>query len=285
MAAHTGAVLETLDQLGLDVVRTAAPSRSSAAKAIGNHAESVDLVVAGGGDGTLNAVLQGLVGSKLPLGILPLGTANDLAKTLGIPLDLEQACAVIAQGRKRRIDVGRVNDVYFFNEASIGLSVRVCRAMTKEEKSTFGVLALVYHGLRLVLEMRRFRALITLSSGEVVAVRTAQLTVGNSRNFGGFVSSDDAAIDDRELDLYSVELEHWWSYFDACGALLHKRYDDVRTVFTRHDKRFDVKTGRPMRIEADGEIVSMTPATYVVVPRAIDVFVPEAPPADEGRAG
>jgi YegS/Rv2252/BmrU family lipid kinase len=275
--------IDALQSLGLEVVHADITTRSSVAAAVQQHSDSVDLVIAGGGDGTLNAVLQGLVGSRLPLGILPLGTANDLAKTLGIPTDLQQACDVIGQGHTRRIDIGRVNDVYFFNEASIGMSVALCRRLTKESKSTFGIFALLLHASQIVFAMRRFRALVTLPSGEVIAARTAQLTIGNGQNFGGFVATDDATIDDRKLDLYSVRLTTWRDYFEAMSALLRRRYDDVRSVFTLHGKRFEVKTGKRMRIEADGEIVSTTPATFEVVPGAIDVFVPA--PSQPGEAG
>ena len=277
VAAKSSHALAALRELGLDIVHADIATRSSVASAIRRHADRVDLVIGGGGDGTLNAVLQGLVGSKLPLGILPLGTANDLAKTLDIPADLAQACDIIGQGHTRRIDVGRVNEVYYFNEASIGMSVALCRRLTKESKSSFGVFALIFHALQIMFAMRRFRALVTLPSGEVIAQRTAQLTVGNGRNFGGFVATDDADIDDRKLDLYSVQLKDWKDYLEAMAALLRRRYDDVRSVFTLHGRRFEVKTGKRMRIEADGEIVASTPATFEIVPSAIEVFVP-APP-------
>ena len=280
--ARSSGALDMLQALDLDVVHAEAGARASVAAAIRKYSGSVDLVVAGGGDGTLNAVLQGLVGSGLPLGILPLGTANDLAKTLGIPTDLAEACDVIGQGHMRRIDIGKVNDVYFFNEASIGMSVALCRRLTKESKSTFGVFALLFHALQIVFAMRRFRALITLSSGEVIAQRTAQLTVGNGENFGGFVTTDEAAIDDRKLDLYSVQLSGWKEYFEALTALLRRRYDDARSVFTLHGRRYDVRTARRMRIEADGEIVSSTPAVFEIVPSAVDVFVPRPSPPAEG---
>lgn len=282
VAAKSSDAIAALEEAGLDVVHAPITTRASVAARLRQHSDGVDLVVAGGGDGTLNAVLQGLVGTKLPLGILPLGTANDLAKTLSIPIDLKQACDVIVQGHTRRIDIGRVNDVYFFNEASIGMSVALCRRLTKESKSTFGVFALLFHALQIVFAMRRFRALITLPSGEVIAARTAQLTVGNGQNFGGFVATDDATIDDRKLDLYSVRLTNWKDYFEAMTALLRRRYDDVRSVFTLHGRRFEVKTGRRMRVEADGELISSTPATFEVVPAAVDVFVPApSPPAEE----
>jgi diacylglycerol kinase (ATP) len=283
VAPNVRRALEALKSRNIDVVKSKIQKRSAVAQIINDHRDSIDLVIVGGGDGTLNCVLQGLVGTGLPLGILPLGTANDLAKTLGIPNDLDAACDVIASGYVRRIDVGRVNDAYFFNEASVGLSVALCRALTREAKARFGVFALLYNAVVLLLKMRRFHAHVRMDGGDEFVVRTAQLTLGNSRNFGGFLATDDAQIDDRLLDLYSVGFEHGWSYFDAFRALLQRRYDEARSVFTLHGKRFEVRTRRSKHIEADGEIVTSTPAVFQVVPRAISVFVPappDEPPAE-----
>ncbi|HEY5095680.1 MAG TPA: lipid kinase [Candidatus Eremiobacteraceae bacterium] len=284
VAPNVQRVLEALRSRDIDVVRSVIRSRSAIANAIREHRDDVDCVIVGGGDGTLNGALQGLVGTDLPLGLLPLGTANDLAKTLGIPNDLDEACDVIAQGHSRRIDVGRVNDAYFFNEASVGLSVALCRALTSEAKARFGILALLYNAVVLLFRMHRFRAHVRVDGGDEFDVKTLQLTLGNSRNFGGFVASDEAEIDDRLLDFYSVGFEHGWTYFDAFRALLQRRYDEARSVHTTHGKRFEVRTHRPKRIEADGEIVTATPAVFEVVPRAVAVFVPappvEVPPVD-----
>lgn len=101
----------------------------------------VDRVILGGGDGTLNPSAAGLRDSGLPLGILPLGTANDLARTLGVPEDPERAAAVIADGRTTRLDLGYVNGRPFFNVASLGLSVDITRRLTKVMKRRWGRLA------------------------------------------------------------------------------------------------------------------------------------------------
>ncbi|HKW45762.1 MAG TPA: lipid kinase [Candidatus Eremiobacteraceae bacterium] len=280
VAPNVQRTLEALQSRGFHIVRSKIPKRAEIAQLIKRHLDSVDLVIVGGGDGTLNCVLQGIIGSGLPLGLLPLGTANDLAKTLGIPHDLQEACDVIAQGHSRLIDVGRVNDAYFFNEASIGLSVALCRALTGDAKARFGVLALLYNAIVLLVKMRRFRARVRADGDKEFDVRTVQLTLGNSRNFGGFIATDDAEIDDRLLDFYSVGFEHGWSYFDAFRTLLQRRYDEARSVHTMHGKRFEVWTHRHKHIEADGEIVSKTPAVFEVVPRAVSVFVPAPPVKD-----
>lgn len=100
--------------------------------------KQVDCVIVGGGDGTLNGVVDSLVETKLPLGILPLGTANDLARTLNIPFSIKQACEVITRGNLKAIDLGWVNGKHFFNVASIGLSVEITRQLSRGLKRRWG---------------------------------------------------------------------------------------------------------------------------------------------------
>lgn len=276
VAKNIDRVLAALAERGVELTRPGPLKRDAVARTIQEHSKDVDLVIAAGGDGTLNAALQGLIGTDLPLGIIPLGTANDLCKTLGIPADPVAACDVIADGHVRRIDVGSVNGTYYFNEASIGLSVALSRRLTPQNKSRFGVFAHLIGALSIMPRVRRFRAIIKADDEREFAVHSAQLTVGNSGNFGGVVASDEALIDDRRLDLYSVEFRYWWTYFEALLAVVRRRYDDAETVLTRHARRFEVRTGHPMSIEADGEIVSKTPALFEVVPLAIGVFAPKA---------
>ncbi|HEV2907907.1 MAG TPA: lipid kinase [Candidatus Eremiobacteraceae bacterium] len=274
-----GTAADVLHRSGLELITPVLTDKTSAAREIRAHAKSCDLVIVAGGDGSLNAALQALVDADLPLGILPLGTANDLAKSLGIPTDLEGACAVITGGVERRIDIGRVNDVYYFNEMSVGLSTTVSRIVAHDPaKKRFGIIALAYRALQVMRRMRRFHAWVKCDDEPEMLLRTAQLTIGNSREFGGFVASDDASIVDHKLDLYSVSFNQWYSYFEVLSALVRRRYDDARTVVTLHGKQFRIRTHRPRPIEADGEIVSMTPAQVRVVPNAVAVMTPAKAP-------
>ncbi|HZV78709.1 MAG TPA: lipid kinase [Candidatus Binatus sp.] len=269
--------IEALNSAGFSLVCPDLEDKQWVPKALARHAARCDLVIVGGGDGSLHYALQGLVGRNRPLGILPLGTANDLAKSLGIPAQLDAASEIIAAGETRTIDVGCVNGVYFFNEMSVGLSPMVVRLLGKDLKARFGVIALAYRALQVMRRMRRFAAYVSCDGRETV-LRTAQLTIGNSRSFGGFVASDEARIDDHRLDLYSVSFRHWWSYFEAVKALLARRYDDAPCVETMHGSDFQIRTKHPKPIEADGEIVAMTPAHVQVVPDAVAVFVPGGAP-------
>lgn len=240
------------------------------------HRDEVDMVIIGGGDGTLNAAARGLIESGLPLGVLPLGTANDLARTLGIPEDLEAAADLILAGRTRRIDCGEVNGRPFFNVASIGLSAELARTLTREVKRRFGRLGYAYAAAQVMARARPFRATIE-SGGESARVKTFQIAVGNGRFYGGGIAVDEeAVIDDAMLRLYSLEMRRPWELLllaRAFRAGRHGIFDDVRT---RAAKAFTVRTRRPRSVDADGELITETPARFRVLPGAVTVYVPES---------
>ncbi|MDQ6823987.1 MAG: lipid kinase [Candidatus Eremiobacteraeota bacterium] len=240
---------------------------------IRRYRKDADLVIMGGGDGTLNSGVDGLVETKLPLGILPLGTANDLAKTLNIPATLPEACAVIAAGHYRPVDVGTVNGKYFFNEAGCGLSKRMARHLSKGDKSIFGVLAVAASGLRVLQSARPFEAEIRCDD-KVTQIRTMHLMVGNGQNFGGVISSSDAQIDDSKLDLYSLEIEEPWEVIKALPDIVRGSYVDSAVVRVLQGREFEIRTKRPLAVDTDGEITTRTPAIFRIVPRAINIFVP-----------
>lgn len=234
-----------------------------------------DLVVLGGGDGTLNAAIPALRETGLPLGILPLGTANDLARTLGIPTELEAAARVIAAGRVRRIDLGEVNGHAFFNVASIGLSVALTRELTSDVKRRWGRLGYALATIRALLRHRPFRAEIR-HGGRRVRVRTVQVSVGNGRHYGGGMVVDAAAaIDDGLLHLHSIEVASLWKLALIYPAFREGRHGMWREVRTIAAPEIEVATRRRRRVNTDGEITTRTPARFRVLRDAIAVIVPE----------
>jgi Sphingosine kinase and enzymes related to eukaryotic diacylglycerol kinase len=134
-------VVTQLQALGFEIFEESTEKPQQLPEIIRSYRDRVDSVIVGGGDGTLNAAIEGLVDTQLPLGILPLGTANDLARTLEIPQSIAQACQVIANGNSQRIDIGQVNNKYFFNVASLGLSVQITSQLDKQVKRRWGILA------------------------------------------------------------------------------------------------------------------------------------------------
>ncbi|WP_342641512.1 lipid kinase [Rhodoligotrophos ferricapiens] len=234
----------------------------------------IDLVIVGGGDGSLNAVAPALIERRLSLGILPLGTANDLARTLSLPLDPAAAARVITAGHRRRLDLGEVNGHPFFNVASVGFSADLARGLTAEAKRRWGVLGYAIAALRILSQSRPFTLYIE-HDGQVEEVRTIQLSVGNGRFYGGGMTVEvNAQPDDGRLDVYSLEVPHWWHLIALMPALrrgTHGRWKHVRAFGTTALK---LTTRRPHDINADGELVSTTPAEFRIIPQAVEVFAP-----------
>ena len=236
-----------------------------------------DLVIVCGGDGTIRTAAAGIVAAGLPFGILPLGTGNDLARTLGIPEDLTGAAETIVAGHCRRIDVGDVNGELFFNVASIGMSVDLAQRLTPELKRRWGRVAYAIAALGVLGEARPFSATVT-GGGADVRVRTLQIAVGNGRHYGGgSIIAEHAAIDDGRLDFYSLEVAHVWKVPLMLWHLRRGRHGDWREVRTGDGVAFEVRTRRPRPVNADGEVVTLTPARFTVHPKGVTVF---APPED-----
>lgn len=234
----------------------------------------VDLVIVGGGDGTLNSVVDSLVETNLPLAILPLGTANDLARTLKIPLTIKEACDVIVKGKLKKIDLGWVNGKYFFNVASLGLSVDITNKLSRGLKRRWGVLAYGITALQVISKTRPFHVTI-FANQEEIKTKTVQIAIGNGRYYGGGMAiANDAAIDDQRLDLYSLEIRKWWQIFPLIWRLPKGQHNVLSCVRTIEAQEIEIHTRKSYDINTDGEITTISPAKFKVIPRALSVYVP-----------
>ncbi len=269
-----GVAVSRLGTAGFDLVISTPSSPREVAPWIEAHADGAEAVVVVGGDGSLNAAAPALVKTGLPLGILPAGTANDLARTLGLPEDLGAAADVIAAGHRRTIDLGEVNGHLFFNVASLGLSADLARELTRETKRRFGRFGYALTALKVLVRARPFRAIIVSSDG-AARVKTLQIAVGNGRYYGGGMAVEQSAeIDDNHLDLYSLEIGRVWKLIAMLHAFRKGRHGLWREVRATRDTSFEIRTRKPRPINADGELVTFTPAQFTVRPRAVTVFVP-----------
>ncbi len=271
-------VVDRLERGGLIVTVEHFASPDEAAADIERRAKDIDLVIVCGGDGTVASAAGAVRRTGLPMGVLPLGTANDLARTLGIPEALDGAADVIIAGCTERIDLGEVNGHPFFNVASLGLSARLAQGLTREEKRRWGRLAYALHALKVLIGFRPFEAEIT-NRDQTLRVRTLQISVGNGRHYGGgAVVHEHASIVDGQLDLYSLDPRAVWKLalmFDTFRRGQHGVWSEVKTS---RCFEFQVRTRRPRPVNADGDIVTETPARFVVRPAAVEVFVPAPPP-------
>lgn len=267
-------LLQRLDAGGLDVTTETFEALPEIARDIVRLRHRADLVIVCGGDGSVSSAALAAMESGLPLGILPMGTANDLARTLDIPMDLPAAADVIARGETRRVDVGTVNGHAFFNVASIGLSSELAQSLDPALKKRFGRLGYAVAALKVLTRASRFGATIT-EKGQRTAVETYQIAVGNGRHYGGGnVVQESAEIDDGHLDLYSLEMTNLWKLALMLRSFRSGTHGAWREVRTARCVEFDIETKRPMPINTDGEIVTATPAHFKVHPRAIAIFAP-----------
>jgi len=272
--AQAQAAIDTLKSHGIDAIHVECRRREDLSPLIVKHRDGMECAIVGGGDGTLNAAAFGVIEAGLPLGILPLGTANDLARTLGIPFDLDGAAQVIAAGRRRKIDLGLVNGQPFFNVASIGLSAELAQKLTRDIKRRFGRLGYALIAMKVLAQARPFSATIT-SETESVRVKTLQIAVGNGRFYGGGNAVEkDASIDDQHLDLYSLEFERAWKLALMARSFRYGKHGAWSEVRAIRAQEFDIRTRRPRPINADGEIVTQTPARFSIKPGAVTVFAP-----------
>ncbi|GIW77758.1 MAG: lipid kinase [Phycisphaerae bacterium] len=239
-----------------------------------DHADKVDRVIVVGGDGSINSTLSGLLKTQLPLGIIPAGTANDLARTLNLPDTPVEAARLILSDQKRVIDVAQVNDHLFINAASLGLSVNITRQLTRSLKKRWGPFAYALASARAVFRAKPFHVHVTTEQ-EKVYLKTVQLVVGNGRYFGtGMTVHEQADIDDHSLDLYSVGVYHWWSILALLPSLRWGTHQSYRSVYNARGRRFRIETRVPRPITADGEILTHTPADFLIHPKALTVFAP-----------
>jgi len=269
------AVVARLREGGLAVTVEPFSALPEIARDIVRLRERADLVILCGGDGTIASGAMAVIESSLPLGIIPMGTANDLARTLEIPMELEAAADVILNGLTRRIDVGSVNGHAFFNVASIGLSSELASKLDAGLKRRWGRLGYAIAALKVLGRARPFEADI-VEGGRTTHVRTYQIAVGNGRHYGGGnVVEEAAAIDDGHLDLYSLEMTNVWKLALMLRSFRSGRHGLWAEVRTAKGVQFDISTKKPKPVNTDGEIVTSTPARFMVHRDAVEVFVPK----------
>lgn len=267
-------LLDRLQSTGMQVRQAPLESPASIPDLIRMHASHIDCVILGGGDGSMSCAAQALIETGLPLGILPMGTANDLARTLHIPLDLSAACDVIAGGIVHEVDVGSVNGRLFFNVANIGLGVTVKRLLTADLKQRWGVFSYAHCLLRAIRDFQPFHADIECD-GRQQRVRSLQIAVGNGRHYGGGMTvSEDASLEDARFHLYSIRPMDWWNLAKIGPSLKSGEFRPDAPVDIASGFDITIRTRKPMAVTADGESVTVTPAHFRMLPKAVKIIVP-----------
>lgn len=266
--------LQTLQAAGIDTELFESQSAEQTREIIRERHKQLDLVIIGGGDGTISSAAKTLQQYQLPLAILPLGTANDLARSLQLPDDLDEVFAVITRRHLTPIDLGSVNGHCFFNVANMGLGVKVTEELTPEVKKSWGVFSYLRAFFAALARVKQFKVRLQVD-GRPYKLRSIQLAVGNGRYYGGGnVVDEHSRIDDGELSLYSIKPQTVWEFLTLAPLLREGRQRQARRVFQVRGKHMELIT-RPkgMEIHADGEPIARTPATFELLPHALQVVV------------
>ncbi len=250
-------------------------------------ASDADVVVLGGGDGTVSEGAAALVGGHKPLGILPLGSLNHFAKDLGIPLDLDQAVATIESGHVREVDVGEVNGRIFLNNSSIGLyPSAVAQREELRHRHGGGKWPAMFNAC--VNVFRRFPLLdVTLQVDDrAAALTTPFVFVGNNRyEMSLFSLGTRASLQEGRLSVYLTRNTGRMGLVRLAFRALLGRLEQDRDFHSLMLPAVEIRTRRrSLRVSLDGEVVWMTsPIRYVVRPRALRVLAP-TPDAAAGGA-
>lgn len=236
-------------------------------------ARQPEAVILGGGDGTISCLVDLLVGRDVKLGVLPLGTANSFARSLGLPLEVDGAVDAIVHGVARRIDLGRVGDDYFANTAAIGLSPQIARTVPHAAKRYFGRLGYLAWASWQFVKFRPFAVTVTVDGATHRHVVT-EVRISNGPYHGGTALVDAAAVDSGQIVVqlvtghYKRRLVRNW-----VAGVLGLKSKDLHTRDFRGAK-LDLATVPALPISIDGEVLATTPTTVSVAPGAIEVLVP-----------
>jgi YegS/Rv2252/BmrU family lipid kinase len=241
----------------------------------------VDVVIAVGGDGTINEIIQELAGSETALGVLPSGTVNVWARETGIPLDNVGAREVLLRGQIRRIDLGRLNERYFLLMAGIGVDGEITHAIEHKPLKRFGLLSYVLVATWLSFGYPGFQVIMRVGK-RTIRTRAVEIIIGNTQLYGGAVKFTwRAKCDDGLLDICVVRTQNVFGRIAiSLDFLLHK---PERRHWVRYEKCNVVRlhTNEPIAIQLDGEPVGYTakrgfpPTTFTVVPGVLKVIVPQ----------
>jgi YegS/Rv2252/BmrU family lipid kinase len=240
--------------------------------------ESYDLFLASGGDGTVSGVAGALVGTDMPVGVVPTGTGNAMARELGLPLDVEQACAIITgDPASRYIDALRVGDRYAFLNLTIGLSAQAILDTDRNEKQSLGILAYLLEGSRNLAEVQpaHFEVIV---DDETYDLEATDVVVANSGSIGGlsdFRLDPEIRFDDGHADVCFVRASRTEDVLQLLWDTLRDQQEgDPHLDCVPVYESVEITADRALPVQADGESLGDTSVCVTVVPEAVRFIVP-----------
>ena len=243
-------------------------------KIIAQAIERAPMVIVGGGDGSLSSNVDFFMGKDTVFAILPLGTANSFAGTLCIPKDVDSAIDVIANGTRKRIDLGSIDGDYFVNAAAIGLSPMIAETVPHKLKRYLGMVGYLIWAVRCALSFRPFRMTVEHEDGTIDKVWATEARIANGTHHGGVELVESQEIDSGEIVIQAVTgtsvFGLAWSWF----ATLLKLESRHGTTCEFRGRKMILKTRPRLQISIDGELAARTPVPVRGARGAIQVAAP-----------
>ena len=270
-------ILEKLPETTVRITEKEGDARRMATVAVKSGA---GLVVAAGGDGTLNEVVNGMAEDfgSARLGLLPLGTGNDFARSINIPTDLDAALAVLQEGRVQAVDVacatlGETTTRYFINMSAGGFS-GVVSEKAHEAKDRWGPLAYLRAALGTLPELQGFKTRVLVNGVENLTLDTYNIIVSNGRFVAaGIPVAPQSKLDDGLLDLMIAPAMTTAQLAILVPQVLLGRHTESDLLLFRKVTRLEIESDPPMSFNVDGELIGDAPARFEVLPRALEVVV------------
>ncbi len=235
--------------------------------------ESGEVPVVLSGDGLLGVVGGAMAGSETPLGLIPCGRGNDLARALGIPTEPEAAVDVVLDGHSRRIDVGEANGKRFLGIASIGFDSE-CNRLANETHFLRGNLVYAYSMVRTLVGWRSARFTIA-ADGERKRLSGYFVAVANNSVYGGGMHiAPDAKLDDGEFDVVAIGESGKLRFLRGLGEVLKGTHVQRKEVSVFRTPRLDLDASRPFPVYADGDHLTDLPVSLRVLPRCLSILAP-----------
>jgi diacylglycerol kinase (ATP) len=242
-------------------------------------AAGYDQIVAAGGDGTINGVVSGLAAdfSRARLGVIPLGTGNDFARSIHVPIDVNAALEVLVSGTEQLVDVVRLTSdqiYYCINVAAGGFSGLVDEQLTEELKRTWGPLAFLRSAAAALPDLAQYHTSLVFDDEETLNIQAFNLIVANARFAGGGIPiAPMAALDDGLLDVLIVPAASMAHLAVLVPQILLGKHLDSPLVVFRRAHKLAVESHPGMWLSVDGELVGNQPVLFDVLPRALRVVV------------
>ena len=268
-------VRDKLEAAGIDLIASyAVVDPDQMETAICAAISEAPMVIVGGGDGSLSTNVELFMGSDTVFAIVPLGTANSFAGTLGIPKDIDSAIDVIADGARKRIDLGCIDGRYFVNSAAIGLSPMIADTVPHKLKRYLGMVGYLIWAFWCALRFRPFRMTVDYEDGRQERLWATEARIANGTHHGGVELVESQEVDSGEIVIQAVTGKSVWGLAWSWLATILKLRARHGTTCEFRGRKLKLDTRPRLDISVDGEISVKTPVTVSVARRAIEVAAP-----------